>query len=167
MGHVPRKVSCVFSTFLLHGGLITCTITGERRYSSDLPQGGLELPCIYTFVGDKYLAEKAKNRLKEEGATFNGDMEQYHIESNDFTSTVTVPMHVLLLQSWLIKFPLQSPAVKSLLQLPTVKFLLQSPTVKFPIQSPTVKFPLQSPTVKIPLQSLVKFLLMSPVKFLL
>ena len=49
VGHVPREFSCVFSTFLLHGGSITCTITGGRRFSSDLPQGGLELPCIYTL----------------------------------------------------------------------------------------------------------------------
>ena len=39
--HVPRCVSCIFSTFLCHGGSISCTITGSRRYSSDLPQGGL------------------------------------------------------------------------------------------------------------------------------
>ena len=37
--------------FLLRGGLIKCEINGHRRYSSDLPQGGLELPCLLTFVG--------------------------------------------------------------------------------------------------------------------
>jgi len=61
--------------------------------------GDLELPCIYTFVSDKYLPEKAKNRLKEEGATFNGDTEQCPNESNNFTSTITVPMQVLAISS--------------------------------------------------------------------
>ena len=32
-------------------GSITCQITGNRRHSVDLPQGGLEVPCNLTFVG--------------------------------------------------------------------------------------------------------------------
>ncbi len=31
---------------------IVCQVTGCRRYSSDLVQGGLEIPCTYTFSGD-------------------------------------------------------------------------------------------------------------------
>ena len=26
-----------------------CVVTGLRQYSVDLPQGGLEVPCCYTF----------------------------------------------------------------------------------------------------------------------
>jgi len=26
-----------------------CELTGTRKYSSDLPQGGLEVPCQYSF----------------------------------------------------------------------------------------------------------------------
>ena len=60
VGHVPRSLSCIFVTFLCHGGSISCTITGSRRYSSDLPQGGLELPCTYAFVSDnQHLLQKA------------------------------------------------------------------------------------------------------------
>ena len=49
IGHLPRKVSRVCSLFLRRGGMIRCTVTGRRRYSGDLPQGGLEIPCILAF----------------------------------------------------------------------------------------------------------------------
>ena len=68
VGHVPCSLSCIFVTFLCHGRSISCTITGSRRYSSDLPQGGLELPCTYAFVSDNQrLLQKARKRLEEEG----------------------------------------------------------------------------------------------------
>ena len=35
--------------FLRRGGAIRCTVTGARRYSADLQQGGLEIPCILKF----------------------------------------------------------------------------------------------------------------------
>ena len=38
--------------FLRRGGTISCEITGRRKYSHDLPQGGLEVPCVLTFKGD-------------------------------------------------------------------------------------------------------------------
>lgn len=53
MGNVPRKISALCSTFIRKGGTISCCVTGSRRYSSDLPQGGLEIPCIIKFVGNK------------------------------------------------------------------------------------------------------------------
>ena len=37
---LPRKVSWVCSQFLQQGG----TVTGHRKYSADLAQGGLEVP---------------------------------------------------------------------------------------------------------------------------
>ena len=49
VGHVPRTLSTLCSIFILQGGTITCQVTGERRYSHDLPHGGLELPCRLTF----------------------------------------------------------------------------------------------------------------------
>ena len=45
VGHNPRKISRICLLFLARGGAIVCTPTGGRRYSSDLPQGGLEIPC--------------------------------------------------------------------------------------------------------------------------
>ena len=49
IGHLPRKMSKVCSLFLRRGGSIRCKVTGSRRYSSDLPQGGLEIPCSLLF----------------------------------------------------------------------------------------------------------------------
>ena len=43
VGHVPRHRSPLYSVFIRRGGLITCVVNDPRQYSSDLPQGGLEL----------------------------------------------------------------------------------------------------------------------------
>ena len=68
VGHVPRHYSCVFSLFLRNDGTISCCVNVGRRYSRDLPQGGLEIPCIYTFLcqtGNCDLLDKMKKRLEE------------------------------------------------------------------------------------------------------
>ena len=49
VGHCPRKISALCSIFISRDGKITCQVTGRRRYSSDLPQGGLEVPYKMTF----------------------------------------------------------------------------------------------------------------------
>ena len=51
IGHLPRKVARLCSLFLLRGGTIDCIVSGSRRYSADLPQGGLEVPCSLVFLG--------------------------------------------------------------------------------------------------------------------
>ena len=40
-GHLPRKISKIYSLFQRRGGSIYCTVTGGRRYSGDLLQEGL------------------------------------------------------------------------------------------------------------------------------
>ena len=47
VGNIPRKISSICSIFIRH---CVCLVDGSRRYSSDLPQGGLEIPCILKFV---------------------------------------------------------------------------------------------------------------------
>jgi hypothetical protein len=59
VGHVPRKISAVCRMFLRRG-TITYTVTGVRKYSTDLPQGGLEVPCTLTFTGMTDNVEKVK-----------------------------------------------------------------------------------------------------------
>ena len=50
VGDVPRMISATCSLFLDRGNnTITCIVTGHRCYSSDLPQGGLEVPCTLKF----------------------------------------------------------------------------------------------------------------------
>ncbi len=51
ISHVPNKISSICSIFLQLGGNIICQVTSTRRYSADLPQGGLEIPCILIFEG--------------------------------------------------------------------------------------------------------------------
>lgn len=60
IGHLPQKISRICSLFIRRGGTIECTVTGTRRYSSDLPQGGLEIPCRLLFSGEKKEINKVK-----------------------------------------------------------------------------------------------------------
>ena len=39
LGHIPHKISRMCAVFIRNGGRIKCTVTGNRRYSRDLPQG--------------------------------------------------------------------------------------------------------------------------------
>ena len=44
--HVPRTISTLCHLFLSRGGSITCgTVTGIRKYTDDLLQGSLKVPC--------------------------------------------------------------------------------------------------------------------------
>jgi len=61
VGHVPRYLSRGFSLFLEMGGSISATVVSTRRYSRDLPQGGLEIPCQYLLQGP---TEETKNIRK-------------------------------------------------------------------------------------------------------
>ena len=44
--HVPRVISPVCSVFIRRGGILVCVVNRRRQHSFDLPQGGLEVPCI-------------------------------------------------------------------------------------------------------------------------
>lgn len=63
VGHVPKIISAACFLFLRRGGSIQCEVTGDRRYSTDLPQGGMELPCILRFQGPKEDVAKVKKLL--------------------------------------------------------------------------------------------------------
>ena len=54
VGHIPRSLLCACSFFLWRGGSMACRITGKRQHSSDLPQGGLEILCIYVLSGPSW-----------------------------------------------------------------------------------------------------------------
>ena len=62
VGHVLRRLArpARFS----NGGVISCeVIDPNRRYSRDLAQGGLEIPCKFKFQGNQQLVDKAKKLL--------------------------------------------------------------------------------------------------------
>ena len=42
-----------------------CSVTDSKRYSSDLSQGGLEIPCILKFEGEKLLVGKVQKLGKK------------------------------------------------------------------------------------------------------
>ena len=62
VGHVPRNISAVCSLFL-RAGTITATVTNSRQYSNDLPQGGLEVPCVLKFCGEARTIDKVRRLL--------------------------------------------------------------------------------------------------------
>ena len=53
----------LFAFFFRRGGSIRCEVTGGRRYSADLPQGGLEIPCRLLFKGKAKSVKKLKQCL--------------------------------------------------------------------------------------------------------
>lgn len=53
VGHLPRRISILSLVFLNRGGSISCRVTGRRKRSTDLPQGGLEIPCVLKFKAGK------------------------------------------------------------------------------------------------------------------
>ena len=65
VGHTPRVISSVCSVFIRRGGTIVCVVNRARQYSSDLPQGGLEVPCILTFRASSEKEGKKAKKLIE------------------------------------------------------------------------------------------------------
>ena len=63
-GHLPQNISRACSLFLRRGNFITCRVTGRRRYSADLPQGGLKVSCILHFEGQVKEFAKLKKFMK-------------------------------------------------------------------------------------------------------
>ena len=46
--------------------IITCIVSGRRQYSTDLPQGGLEVPCqLVLIASDKKLLDKTMVLLQK------------------------------------------------------------------------------------------------------
>ena len=60
IGHLPRTISTISSLFIRRGGSIQCEVTDHRRYSRDLPQGGMEVPCKLHFRADGSELKKVK-----------------------------------------------------------------------------------------------------------
>ena len=63
-----------------------CLVNGSRKYSSDLPQGGLEIPCILKFV---------TSNLNEAGKTRRQLESTLHTCTTSCTSTTTPSSEVV------------------------------------------------------------------------
>ena len=70
VGYLPRHLSRI-SLFLLKDGTSDCVVIGGRRYSSDLPQGGLEIACKFIFNGKHDDIKKLKHLLALKAPAFN------------------------------------------------------------------------------------------------
>ena len=62
-GHLPKFMSKLAHFFVKHAGKIRCEITCSKRYSSDLEQGGLEIPARIIFQNSN---ERIIEEIKKE-----------------------------------------------------------------------------------------------------
>ena len=53
VGHVPKFLSKLTFFFLKQEATFTVKVTGERRYSFDLPQGDMEIPVEFIYKSEK------------------------------------------------------------------------------------------------------------------
>jgi len=60
VGHLPRRISTPCNRFIENHGTITCIVTGSRRYSADLEQGGLEIPAKLIFEGGEEMIDQVR-----------------------------------------------------------------------------------------------------------
>ena len=67
VGHIPKFLSKLTFFFLKHGGMLTVKVTGERRYSFDLAQGGMEIQAEFIYKSEKKeLSDQMKEKTLEE-----------------------------------------------------------------------------------------------------
>ena len=64
IGQLPRKISKVCSLFLRRGGIIQCTVSGTRRFSADLLQGGVKIPCVVKCTANAKEIRKPRLLMK-------------------------------------------------------------------------------------------------------
>ena len=64
MGHLPKFMSKLTHFFVKHARRIRCEITGSKRYSSDLGQGGLEIIAKIIFQNsNERIIEEMRKKL--------------------------------------------------------------------------------------------------------
>ena len=59
---MPKFFSQLIFFFLQYEGTLLIKVTGERRFSFDLPQGGMEIPADFVF---KTVDAKLHNQMRE------------------------------------------------------------------------------------------------------
>lgn len=102
VGHVPRIISAVCSSFIRRGGLILCKVTGSRRYSADLPQGGVEVPCVLTFQTSCSVdSERARKLIDQESTLSVTNIKAVEVKKTEDLTFVSPD--ALLLESCSVK----------------------------------------------------------------
>ena len=78
VGHITRAISAACYVFLgLAGSTISCKVTGLRRYSADLPQGGFEIPCSIKFKRENSMVGKMQSLLGCKESTTHSESTSY------------------------------------------------------------------------------------------
>jgi len=107
VGHVPRTISVPCDLFLKKGGTISCVVTGPRQYSTDLEQGGLDVPCKLIFSGSvkEDFKRKVQNLLQrapklERFATFavtlpSGQTQQNYTKATSSSSSISTSQAIV------------------------------------------------------------------------
>ena len=62
---MPRKLFVICSLFLRARGSIAYKVRGSKRYSYDLHQGGLEIPCTLILSGEQSKILKIKGLIND------------------------------------------------------------------------------------------------------
>ena len=69
IGHLRTKEN-IMSVLIIFtyciGGNIICIVATKRCYSADLPQGGLEVPCLLIFKAQSKEIQKLKVILRDD-----------------------------------------------------------------------------------------------------
>ena len=89
--HLPRKISAECSIFIDLGRRINCCVTGSRRYSQHLPQGGLEIVnseilCKILFQGSPQHVAKYFGTKRKSADSDNSDQPAKRIKVEDVAS---------------------------------------------------------------------------------
>ena len=51
-GDLLKKLSRIYLLLIRNGSMIRCHVVGRRWHSGNLPQGGLDIPCILALEGN-------------------------------------------------------------------------------------------------------------------
>ena len=93
VGHMSQKFLPLCSIFIQRGGSITCTVSDRRRYSADLEQGGLEIPCkikLSTLSSvEKEKSEKLVTAALSNNETNGLSHQELKAEAQESKTTVT------------------------------------------------------------------------------
>ena len=65
MGNLPKLLSKLTHFFVKHAGKIRFGITGSKRHSSDVEQGGLEIPAKIIFRNSNEIINEMKKKLAQ------------------------------------------------------------------------------------------------------
>ena len=64
VGHLAHRISPLCSAFLRRGETIKYIVSEHHKYSEDLPQGGLEVPCqLYFFIKSESVSKKTEQLI--------------------------------------------------------------------------------------------------------